>query len=73
MESFTASEIIKFIQIVNCMSIYRFKEMYEAVLWFVSDGYVNEKFNSCNRNIGFWICSLDGEVLEKMMKYCLED
>lgn len=48
MESFTASEIIKFIQIVNCMSIYRFKRMYEEVLGYVSDGYVNEKFNSCN-------------------------
>lgn len=71
MESFTAPDIIKFIQSVNCMSIDRFKRMYEEVLGYVSDGYVNEKFNSCNRNIGFWICSLDAESLEKMMNFCL--
>ena len=73
MNSFTASDIIKFIQIVNCMSIERFKKMYEYVFDFVTDGYVNEKFNSCQRNIGFWICSLDNESLEKAMKYCLEN
>jgi hypothetical protein len=53
------------------MSFERFFEMYEYTFDYVSKGYVEEKFNYCRSNIGFWMCSIDYENLEKMMNFCL--
>ena len=69
---FSAADVVKFIQIVNCMSFERFFEMYEDVFGYVSKGYVEENFNYCNNNIGFLMCSLDSENLTKMMNFCLK-
>lgn len=72
-KKFSTTDIIKFIQTVNCMSFERFFEMYEHTFDYVSKGYVEEKFNSCRNNIGFWMCSIDYENLEKMFDFCLND
>ena len=42
-KKFSTADIIKFIQIVNCMSFDKFFEMYEHTFDYVSKGYCEEK------------------------------
>lgn len=70
--SYTVEEIIKFTQIINCMSFDRFKDMYKHIFGQAYDDYVMEKFNLANSGFNRWICSLDYETLEAFMNYCLD-
>jgi hypothetical protein len=73
LDKYDVVEMIKFVQIINCMSYDRFKEMYNAVFGFADDGYVQEKFNIANSRFNSWFCSIDPTTLNKMFKFCLNN
>lgn len=68
---YNVAEIIAFTRKINCMTYDDFKGMYKFVFGPLFDGYVREKFNLVQNGFNRWICSLDYEVLEAMMNYCL--
>jgi hypothetical protein len=72
MKTFTVIEIMNFIRRINCMSYDEFKIMYEKIFEYVSEGYVQEKWEVCRRNVSTWMCSLDTSKLEAMMMYTLK-
>jgi hypothetical protein len=73
LDKYDVVEMIKFVQIINCMSYDEFKEMYKVVFGFAEDGYVQEKFNLANSRFNFWFCSIDYTTLNKMFKFCLNN
>lgn len=72
MELFNAGEIQDFIRCVNCMSKEDFDEMYRNCMFNPVQNYIDEKFNLCRNNFLNWICNIDKNTLEEMMKFCLD-